>query len=68
VNRVTPIVASEAIPVLYQQTYHFEDVADIQKMLQLLGKFSQQVNLFRLECNMEDSAAQISYLAMSSDI
>lgn len=63
-NTIVPVTLSEAFPVLYQQTYHLEDVEDVAKTLCLLDRMGQRVKLFRLGCNMEDEAALVSYRAM----
>lgn len=63
-NQIVPISSSEAFPVLYQQTHHLDDAADVAAILQLLGQLTKEVKLFRLQCNMEDEAAFVSYQAM----
>jgi hypothetical protein len=63
-NQIVPISSSEAFPVLYQQTHHLDDAADVAATLQLLAQLTKEVKLFRLQCNMEDEAAFVSYQAM----
>lgn len=63
-NRIEPISAGEAYPMLLQQAYRPMDSAAMQKTLVLLDRLAASVRLWRLECNMDIEAAQIAYEAM----
>lgn len=65
-NHISEISPGEAFPILFQQTHHIEDVACMEKTIQLLGTLSHSVHLYRLGCNMEAEAALISYQAMGT--
>lgn len=66
-NHIEQISASEAFPILYQQSHHCSDFDEMEKTLELLGKIAQGVQLYRLGCNMEDEAAIVSYSVMSAN-
>lgn len=67
-NHIREISAGEALPMLLQQTYRPEDITALQKMLELTEKLAESVRLYRLGCNMDISAAQLSYEAMHEKI
>lgn len=64
-NHIERIGASDALPILYQQSYHCDGYEAVEKTLELLGKISQETALYRLGCNMDAEAAAVSYGAMS---
>ncbi|MBQ1289753.1 MAG: hypothetical protein IIY43_06050 [Oscillospiraceae bacterium] len=63
-NRIEPISAKEAFPVLLQQTYRPADTEMLAKTLQLVDRLAASVRLYRLGCNMELDAARLAYDAM----
>lgn len=63
-NRISPITPREALPILFQQAHHTEDVGGMEQTIGLLGALSCSVGLYRLGCNMEVEAALVSYHAM----
>lgn len=65
VNRIRPVSASEAYPVLLQQVYRPRGGSELKRTLELIDKLSGSVRLWQLECNMEIEAAQVAYEAMS---
>jgi ABC-type multidrug transport system ATPase subunit len=65
VNHIERITASEALPILYQQSHHCDGVEDMERTLSLLEWLTQNVEFYRMGCNMEDEAALVSYGAMS---
>jgi len=63
-NAIRPITATEAYPMLLQQTYRPLDTAAMSKTLALIDRLAASASLWRLGCNMEIGAAQIAYHAM----
>lgn len=63
-NRIVPISAGEAYPVLLQQAYRPMDGEAMRKTLALLDRLAAGVSLWRLECNMDIEAAKVAYDAM----
>lgn len=61
IHRISPV---EAYPFLVQQIYRPRDPAAMLQTLQLIDRLSKTVGLWRLGCNMDPEAAQISYHAM----
>ena len=66
-NHIERITTAEAYPMLIQQSYRSPDAAVMQKTLTLIDKMSSKVKLYRLGCNMDISAAQVSYDGMNQD-
>lgn len=64
-NRIVPITARDALPMLLQQSYRPADAPAMMKTMELIDRLSASVGLYRLECNMEPEAAKVSYAAMS---
>ena len=64
-NHIVKISKSEAYPMLLQQIFRPDDVAGLQKTVQLIDRMN--VDFWRLGCNMEPEAAKVSYAAMSGD-
>ena len=63
-NHIKKISAAEAYPMLVQQTYRPADPLALAKTLQLLDRLAKCVSFYRLGCNMEPQAAEVSYAAM----
>ena len=63
-NRIEPIDFSNAFPILIQQTYHPSDREMFNRTLDLLDRLKGFVKFYRLSCNKELEAAEISYNAM----
>ena len=54
----------ERLPVLLSQTYRPKEREAIRKSLSLLGRLSQEIEMFELHCNMEPEAAIVSFEGM----
>lgn len=65
-NRIVPISPEQAYPILLQQIYRPADTVKMQKTLALADDLADSVNLFRLGCNMDISAARIAYEGMNA--
>ena len=63
-NSIRPIARTEALPTLLQQTYRPSTPSALAKTLTLIDSLGEQVKFYRLGCNMDISAAELSYNAM----
>lgn len=63
-NGIRSITRSEAYPMLLQQSYRPADAALLQKTLLLIDRMANAVTLWRLGCNMDPEAAEVSSSAM----
>ena len=66
-NRIAPVTAQEAFPMLIQQTYRPADPAAMIRTMKLIDRLSQSVKLYKLRCNMDISAAELSYGTMKEE-
>ena len=61
-NRIVPITKQEAFPMLIRQAYRPADPVAMEKTLTLIDRLN--VSFYRLSCNMNISAAELSYNTM----
>ena len=61
-NRITDLSFGEALPLLIRHVYRPLDPVALEKTLGLLNRLD--VGFYNLRCNMEISAAELSYSAM----
>lgn len=66
-NSIISISPFEMLMVLFNQTVRPDDEQNKDKYLAILDRLLKSVKLFRLKCNMETSAANVSFNAMSKD-
>lgn len=66
-NHIERITKREAYPMLIQQTYRPKNREAMAKTLKLADKLAERVELYRLGCNMDISAAQVAYDGMKGD-
>lgn len=64
-NQIERISASKALPMLFQQSNRPMNAARMPKYMQLLDAVAARVDFWKLQCNMEMGAAEISFRAMS---
>ncbi len=64
-NRISRITPSEAIPILIQQSFRPSDPAALARTLTLIERMG--ITCFRLGCNMDISAAELSYNTMKEE-
>ena len=64
-NRIVPVSFREAFPLLLQQTYRPSDPAAMGKTLELIDRLGHSTALYRLQCNMDPSAAETAYVGMT---
>lgn len=63
-NTIRQITAREAYPMLLQQVYRPADPAALTKTVTLIDCLTENVRLYRLACNMDIAAADLSYKTM----
>ncbi len=61
-NRMTEITKGEALPMLLTQAYRPRQAAGVRSTLRMLERM--KVNLYLLRCNMDSSAAEVSFRAV----
>lgn len=61
-NNIKAITKQEALPMLYQQAYRPMDTGAMQQTIALIERLN--VKLYRLGCNLDISAAELSYHTM----
>ena len=66
-NRIAPISAQEALPMLLQQSQRPAQAKLLPKYLQLIDQLSGQVAFYHMDCNMDPNAAILAYETMSQD-
>lgn len=64
-NVIEAIPASEALPMLLQQSQRPGDKGRYPRYMELLSRLAESVAFYRLSCNMEPSAALVSYRGMA---
>lgn len=63
-NEIVPISASEALPMLLQQSHRPSSPMELSSYLCLLEQITKKTGLYRLTCNMDPEAAQVAYDGM----
>lgn len=63
-NHIKKITKPEAYAMLLQQSYRPADSAALAKTLTLIDRMTERVTLWRLGCNIDISAAELSYNTM----
>ena len=63
-NHIHEITPSEALPMLLQQVYRPMNTVAMEQTLHLIDRLVECVKLYRLGCNMDISAAELSYNTM----
>ena len=63
-NEIVRLTSREVLPMLLQQSFQPENGPDLRKKLQLLDLLTRNVEFYRLRCNMDPEAAEVSYGAM----
>lgn len=66
-NHIEPAAAADMWPALWAQTYRPERADRLVHALSLVERLAFGASLYRLSCNMEMEAAEISYQAMAVD-
>lgn len=63
-NSIVPIGKSEAYTMLLQQVYRPKDALQMTKTLKLIDRMAENVEFYRLACNMDIEAAEVAYNGM----
>ena len=63
-NNIVKLPAELAAMMMFSQIYLPKNGENAAKTLELADKFALMISFFKLSCNMEDEAAQISYNAI----
>lgn len=66
-NRISPIRAQEALPMLMQQSQRPQKAQNYPEYLELIDKLAGKVAFYRMACNMDPQAAEMAYRAMSGE-
>ena len=64
-NSIKKIAPYDAISTIITQTLRTNDMDEMDKMLSLTDKLLEKVPFYRLKCNMNDDAADVSYNGMN---
>lgn len=64
-NHIEEISPEAAYPMILQQTYRPREADKLMKILDICDGITHATKLFRLGCNMDISAAELAYSAMS---
>ncbi len=64
-NQIRKITAKEAYPLILQQTYRPDDSLALIKTLKLVDKMLARTEIYLLGCNMDKTAAEVSYAGMN---
>lgn len=67
-NVIEQITPSDAYPALLRQIYRPRDALMLMKTLNLIDRLTASARLFRLGCNMDISAAELSYKTMKGSL
>ena len=67
-NTIVSIDRSEAYSMLLQQVYRPQDPLQMVKTLKLVDKMAENVELYRLACNMDIEAAEVAYNGMKGEL
>ena len=63
-NHIERITKADAYTMLVQQILRPREPAQMAKTMQLIDKLAERVELYRLGCNMDISAAEVAYNGM----
>ncbi len=63
-NRIEPVEPGAAFPALLQQIYRPGDPGGLLAVVDLTERLVNTLPIYRLQCNMEPSAAEVSYGGM----
>ena len=66
-NHIRRITPTEAMPFLLQQVYRPSDPGMLARTLELIDRMAKSVSFYKLACNMDPEAAQLSYHTMVTD-
>lgn len=65
IDEIQAMDAHEALPILIQQTYVPEGADAKLRIVELAGRITMQVPLWRMTASLNEASAQVSYVGMS---
>lgn len=65
-NEIHRVPAIQAIPMMLQQCHRPDPAKAVSKMLEIIDRMLLQVPVYRLKCNMDPEAAEVSYRGMQN--
>ena len=66
-NTIRPVSGTEALATLLQQIYRPADPSALERTLELIDRLCGRVSLYRLGCNMDIGAAELSWRIMRGE-
>ena len=63
-NEIARLEPKDALPMLLQQSYRADNPKTMLQLLKVIDKMSKNVAFYRLRCNMDPEAAELSYNTM----
>ncbi len=66
-NKIERISAREALPLLMEQTLRHYTRESMEGLLFVMDKILSQIPIYKMSCNMDISAAQLSYNTMKNE-
>ena len=66
-NKIEKMQTAKMLPTLLAQTLRPSEAVSYDKLLDIIGKILTQVELYRLECNVDISSAELSFKVMSGE-
>lgn len=63
-NTIEPVTATDALPMLLQQSYRPRDPLALSKTLMLIEQMTKKTGLYRLKCTISPEAARVAYNGM----
>ena len=63
-NRIASVPGRDMYPMMLRQTYRPRNAEAMMKTMQLVDRLIRSVRFYRLGCNMDISAAELSYTTM----
>ena len=66
-NKIEKANIKDILPVILNQTLRPTDLGEMDKLLSLISKLLESVDLYKLGCNISREAAELSYTTMSGD-
>ena len=66
-NTIRPVSGTDALATLLQQIYRPADPAALERTLELIDRLCGRVSLYRLGCNMDIGAAELSWRIMRGE-
>ena len=64
-NRIEPISAAQALPMLFQQSQRPGNPANLPRYMDLVDALAERTAFYRMQCNMDPEAAVTAYRGMT---